>query len=72
MARENPAEGAWRLLRGRAPGRWSTRVAQLVALCALAGLLVHWVSAHPQANLHWIVLLLPVHAAVAWTMSRKA
>jgi hypothetical protein len=37
----------------------------------VAGLLVRWVSAQPQANLHWIALLLPVHAAVAWTFARK-
>ena len=64
--------GAWRMLRGRAPGRWAARVAQLIALCAVAGLLVRWVSAQPQANLHWIALLLPAHAAVAWVLSRKA
>lgn len=64
--------GAWRMLRGRGPGRWSARVAQLIALCALAGLLVHWVSAQPQANLHWIALLLPVHAAVALAMGRNS
>jgi hypothetical protein len=62
--------GAWRMLRGRAPGRWATRVAQVIALCAVAGLLVRWVSAQPQANLHWIALLLPIHAAVAWAFSR--
>jgi hypothetical protein len=63
--------GAWRMLRARAPGKWAARVAQLIALCALAGLLVRWVTAQPQANLHWIALLLPVHAAVAWTLARK-
>ncbi len=63
--------GAWRMLRGRAPGRWAARVAQLIALCAVAGLLVRWVIAQPQANLHWIALLLPVYAAVAWTVARK-
>ena len=64
--------GAWRMLRGRAPGRWAARVAQLLVLCAVAGLLVRWVSAQPQANLHWIALLLPVYAAVAWTFGRKS
>lgn len=64
--------GAWRMLRGRAPGRLATRVAQLIALCGLAGLLVRWVSAQPQANLHWIALLLPVYAAVGWVFSRHS
>jgi hypothetical protein len=59
------------MLRGRAPGAWAARVTQLIALCAVAGLLVRWVSAQPQANLHWIALLLPVHAAVAWTFARR-
>lgn len=63
--------GAWRMLRGRAPGRWAARSTQLIALCAVAGLLVRWVGAQPQANLHWIALLLPIHAAVAWTVSRE-
>ena len=63
--------GAWRMLRGRAPGRWATRVTQLIALCAAAGLLVRWVTAQPQANLHWIALLLPIHAAVAWVFARR-
>lgn len=64
--------GAWRMLCGRAPGRWAVRVAQLIVLCAVAGLLVRWVSAQPQANLHWIALLLPLHAAIAWTFARRS
>jgi hypothetical protein len=63
--------GGWRLLRGRAPGRWATRITQLMALCAVAGLLLQWVSGQPQANLHWIALLLPVHAAVAWMLAKR-
>jgi len=63
--------GAWRLLRGRAPGRWATRIATAMALVAAAGLLVRWVSAQPQVNLHWIALLLPIHAAVAWTFRTR-
>ena len=63
--------GAWRLLRGRAPGRWAVRVTQLIAFCAVAGLLLRWVSAQPQVNLHWIALLLPVHAAVAWLFAKR-
>jgi hypothetical protein len=63
--------GAWGLLRGRMPGRWTARITLLMALSAVAGLLLHWVSAQPQANLHWIALLLPLHAATAWTFSLR-
>jgi hypothetical protein len=63
--------GAWRLLRGRAPGRWPERITLLMALCAAAGLLLRWVSAQPQDNLHWIALLLPAHAATAWAFSHR-
>ncbi len=63
--------GAWALLRGRTPGRWTAGITLLMALSAVAGLLLHWVSAQPQANLHWIALLLPLHAAAAWTFSLR-
>ncbi|GAB3103557.1 lipoprotein N-acyltransferase Lnb domain-containing protein [Lysobacter terrae] len=63
--------GAWRMLRGRAPGRWAVRFTVVIALCAVAGLLVRWVSAQPQANMHWIALLLPVHVAMAWAFARR-
>jgi len=63
--------GAWQLLRGRAPGRWAAGIATGMALVAAAGLLVRWVSAQPQVNLHWIALLLPIHAAVAWTLRAR-
>jgi len=33
-------------------------------LMALIALFVYWLSALPQRNLHWIALLLPVHAAL--------
>ena len=58
--------GAWRLLRGHAPGLWAARITLLMVLCAAAGLLLRWVSAQPQDNMHWIALLLPIHVAVAW------
>jgi hypothetical protein len=63
--------GAWRLLRGRAPGRWAAAITLSIALCAGAGLLLRWVSAQPQANMHWIALLLPVHVALAWVFARR-
>ena len=63
--------GAWRMLRGRAPGRWAAHVATAMALVAAAGLLTRWIIAQPQANLHWIALLLPIHAAVALTFRAR-
>ncbi len=62
---------SWSMLRGRAPGAWSKRIVVAIAACALLGVFVRWVSAQPQANLHWIALLLPVHAALAWVVARQ-
>jgi hypothetical protein len=46
-------------------------MAVAMTFVAAAGLLVRWVSAQPQANLHWIALLLPIHAAVAWAFRAR-
>lgn len=58
------------LLRGRTPGRLSRIALWAVAGLSLAGLVLHWLSLQPQFNLQWIVLLLPLHAALAWTLGR--
>ncbi len=60
--------GAWTLLRGRRPGRWFTPALWLVAGIAAVALPVHWLSLQAQYNVQWIVLLLPVHLALAWTL----
>jgi drug/metabolite transporter (DMT)-like permease len=60
--------GAWRILRGRPPGRFFAGVLAAIAGLAVVGLFAHWLQAQPQANAHWIVLLLPVHAALAWAL----
>ncbi|WP_407061042.1 lipoprotein N-acyltransferase Lnb domain-containing protein [Agrilutibacter solisilvae] len=63
--------GAWRILRGRAPGRvFGAALATMAALAAI-GMFVHWLPAMPQRNAHWIALLLPVHAALAWAWFRR-
>jgi hypothetical protein len=62
--------GAVRLLRRRPPGRMFTVVLWLVALQALAALVLHWLSLQAQYNVQWIVLLLPIHAALAWVLRR--
>lgn len=58
--------GGWRVARGRAPGRvfrWT-----LLAVCGAGAvaLFISWLSIQPQQNLHWIGLILPLHAALAW------
>ena len=63
--------GAWRRLRGRTPGvafRW---LATAVAACAVLAMLLCWIERLPQANAHWIGLLLPIHAAWAWIAWRR-
>lgn len=63
--------GAVALLRRHPPGRLFRAVLWLVAAQALAGLVLHWLSLQPQVNVQWIVLLLPVHAALAWVLGRS-
>jgi len=64
--------GAWQRLRGRVPRAWFRRMLWVVAACPLVALLAYWVSAIPQRHLHWIMLLLPVHAALAWVWGRRS
>ncbi len=63
--------GAWQLLRGRVPGAWFRWLLLVVAACPVIALLAYWLSVVPQRHLHWIVLLLPVHAALAWVWGRR-
>ncbi len=63
--------GAIALLRRRRPGRWCGAVAWAVALLAVLGLVLHWLTLQAQVNLQWIVLLLPVHLALAWVLWRR-
>lgn len=65
--------GGWRLLRGRAPGRLFRIALAAIAISAVLAPFAHWVAAVPQANGHWIALLLPIHAAFAlvWLRPRS-
>nr|WP_245625426.1 DUF4105 domain-containing protein [Stenotrophomonas daejeonensis] len=63
--------GAWRLLRGRQPGRWFARLLWAVAAIATLSLPLHWLSLQAQFNMQWIVLLLPVHLALALVLGRR-
>lgn len=60
--------GAWTLVRGRKPRRWFNVVLWLITASATVALLIHWLSVLPQFNVQWIVLLLPIHAALAWAL----
>lgn len=57
--------GAIRLQLGHRPGRWFDVLSWLVAAGALLALVIHWLSFQAQDNLQWVMLLLPIHAALA-------
>jgi Mg2+ and Co2+ transporter CorA len=63
--------GAIALLRRRVPGRMFRVVLWLLAVQAVAALVLHWLSLQAQYNVQWIVLLLPVHVALAWVLGRR-
>lgn len=63
---------AWRRLRARAPRRWERTALAVVAGIATLALFFYWLPKVPQQNLHWIVLTLPVHAALALAWPRAA
>jgi hypothetical protein len=64
--------GGWRLARGRAPGRLFNAALMASVFCAVLAPFLHWVVAVPQANGHWIALLLPIHVAFAIAWLRAA
>ncbi|MFP7722003.1 lipoprotein N-acyltransferase Lnb domain-containing protein [Lysobacter sp. A3-1-A15] len=60
--------GGWRLARSRGAGRvFSTALVAMAGLSALA-VFVYGLQVVPQRNAHWIALLLPIHAALAWSL----
>jgi len=63
--------GAITLLRGRVPRAWFRIVLWAVAGLSLLGLVLHWLTLQAQYNLQWIVLLLPIHVALAWVLARR-
>ena len=60
--------GGWRLMRGRAPGRVFPIALTATVVSAILALFLQWLTAVPQANAHWISLLVPIHIAfgMAW------
>nr|WP_241236650.1 DUF4105 domain-containing protein [Xanthomonas sp. BRIP62415] len=63
--------GGIALLRGRRPGRWFEVLRWVVAGSALLALLIHWLSFQAQDNLQWVLLLLPIHTALAIALRRR-
>ncbi|KAG1391561.1 hypothetical protein G6F59_014860 [Rhizopus arrhizus] len=63
--------GAIAVLRRRVPGRMFRIVLWLLAVQAVAALVLHWLSLQAQYNVQWIVLLLPVHVALAGVLGRR-
>lgn len=63
--------GAITLLRGRVPRARFRSVLWAVAGLSLLGLVLHWLTLQAQYNLQWIVLLLPIHVALAWVLARR-
>jgi len=63
---------AWPLMRGRRPLPGFRWVAWAVVACGVLALVLDWLSFQSQFNLQWIVLLLPVHAALALVLGRQA
>ena len=53
--------GAWRVLRGRDPGRWFRHTLLASVMLGVIGTFAHWLAVLPQQNSHWIALLLPLH-----------
>lgn len=62
--------GAVTLLRGRAPKAWFRWTLWTITVLSLLGLVLHWLTLQAQVNLQWIVLLLPLHVALAWVLGR--
>lgn len=60
--------GGWQLGRGRSAGRLFRLALMATMTLAILAPFLHWIVAVPQSNAHWIVLLLPIHAAlgIAW------
>lgn len=61
----------WALLRGRAPSALARRLLWVVAgMAAIAGFL-KFLPFRPQGNVEWVLLLLPVHLALARTLDPR-
>jgi putative effector of murein hydrolase LrgA (UPF0299 family) len=60
------------LMRARPRVRqWSTRLAWIVAILAAFALFSKILPWFAQANLHWIVLFMPIHCAIAIALAQR-
>ena len=66
--------GGWRLARGRPAGPLFRPALMATLVCASLAPFLHWIVAVPQANAHWIALLLPIHLVwgIVWLRARSA
>lgn len=64
--------GALSLLRGQRPSALFRTLLTIVLILAALACLPLWLQVYPQRNGHWIALLLPLHAALAWRWARRA
>lgn len=62
--------GAWRVMRGRAPGRWFNGLVVLIAAIAVLSLFLLWLPTHSQRNAPWLALLVPIHVTLACLFGR--
>lgn len=63
--------GAWRIARGRAPGRMFAAMLVVASVVAVFGFILSWLPLMPQANGHWMALLVPVHLGL-WAGLRSS
>ncbi len=60
------------LWRGAPAARWLVLTAAAVAVVALLAMLHSWLAVRGQQMREWIVLLLPAHALLAYTLQRRS
>ncbi|MGY1424234.1 lipoprotein N-acyltransferase Lnb domain-containing protein [Lysobacter sp. A289] len=63
--------GGWRIARGRKGGRWFGYLLTAMVALAVLALFSHWMQLLPQRNLHWILLLLPIHLGLLRALKRR-
>ncbi len=63
--------GAWRLMRKKNPGKYFNGLLWLMAASAAAAGFLQMLPFLAQQNFEWVLMLLPVHLALAKTLGRK-
>ena len=57
----------WKVL---PPKKWICVWCQITVFCSFSALILYIVSAHPQKNISWVGLVVPVHCAIAYAIKR--